>query len=209
MKSRVPRFNTYLAIGLLLCAGCHTESSRISKEEFSTLRVFLEGNSAEIAGQGTVQITRQKIPVTIEREPILTEGDLSRASVVDYPDGTFAIQVTFNDHGTLVLDMTTTAYRGKRLIVFSQFPKPGKVKKLGSAASDSMDSDTTAPILGNDSSENPDRTAAWLGAVIIRARNATGSIRITPDASRAEAARIVRGLNNLVAEVAKKNKHSS
>jgi hypothetical protein len=197
MKFCAGWFNIYLALAMVWCCGCETRSGRLSKEEFSTLRLYLEGTSADTAGQGEVQVTRQKIPMTIESEPILTEGDLATAAIVDYPDGTFAIQVSFNEHGALVLDMTTTAYKGKRIIVYSQFPHPGKPKKQEISDSAAEEASGLKP-----------RTSGWLGAVLIRARNSTGSFRFTPDASRQEAERIVRGLKNLVAEVAKKNKES-
>jgi hypothetical protein len=206
MKFCAGWFNIYLAFAIVLCSGCETSSQRLSKEEFSTLRLFLEGNSADVAGEGQVQVTREKIPLTVQREPILTEGDLSHAALVDYPDGTFAIQVTFNDHGTLVLDMTTTAYKGKRIIVFSQFPNPGKIK---GKKNDFTDSPDATDLTADEGTPLKPRTSAWLGAVMIRSRIGTGSFRFTPDASRKEAERIVRGLNNLIAEVAKKNKEGS
>jgi len=47
--------------------------------------------------------------------------------------------------------------------------------------------------------ETPDK-ARWLAAPLIRQRIADGFLVFTPDASREEAERIVRGLNNLVAQ---------
>ena len=45
----------------------------------------------------------------------------------------------------------------------------------------------------------------WLAAPIISRRNSTGIIRFTPDCTREEADRIVRGLNNSVKDIRKKN----
>ncbi len=198
MKFCVGRFNLYLALTLALCAGCASDSGRLSKEELSTLRLYLEGNSSAASGQGDVQVTRQNIPMSMESEPILTENDLRKAALLDYPDGTFAIQVNFDEHGALVLDMATTANKGRRIIVFCQFPHPSK--RSPQEPSDPAAEDGAVPKA---------RTSGWLAAVLIRSRNSSGSFRFTPDASREEAARIVRGLNNLVAEVARKTKGSS
>jgi hypothetical protein len=189
-------FNIYLAAAVLALCGCKS-SGRLAKTEFSTLKIFIEGNSASVAGEGAVQVTRANIPVTIESEPILTEGDLRAAAVVDYPDGTFAIQLSFNDHGALVLDMMTTAHKGKRLVVFAQFPKPPKPNK------DYATTNAPPPDAG------PTRTSAWLAAVLIRGRMGGGNFRFTPDASHLEAERIVRGLNNLILEVRKKSGENS
>ena len=198
MRIRLGRFNIYLALALaLVCAGCKTRALRPDKKELSTIRLFLGSKSAS-GGTGEILVTRQKIPLNLEPEPFLTEEDLVKAAVVDYPDGTFAIQLQFNQHGALVLDMTTVENKGKLIAVFSQFPALAKQKKQSASAPASTASEEGKP-----------RTSAWLGAVLIRSRTESGSFRFTPDASHVEAERIVRGLNNLVAEVNKKNKNSS
>lgn len=46
----------------------------------------------------------------------------------------------------------------------------------------------------------------WLAAPVISRRIGDGLLIFTPDANRAEAERIVRGLNNLAAKMKKKNK---
>lgn len=46
----------------------------------------------------------------------------------------------------------------------------------------------------------------WIAAPMIRKRISNGEITFTPDASREEAERIIRGLNNIAAKVQKKNK---
>ena len=52
-------------------------------------------------------------------------------------------------------------------------------------------------------SQFPD--ARWLGAPLITKRSADGIIEFTPDATREEAERIVRGLNNVVKELKKRS----
>jgi hypothetical protein len=43
------------------------------------------------------------------------------------------------------------------------------------------------------------RVSAWLASYLIRGRNESGIFRFTPDASRDETKRIVRGLKNVIA----------
>ena len=43
--------------------------------------------------------------------------------------------------------------------------------------------------------------ARWLAAPLVASRNSGGRLRFTPDATRAEAERFVRGLNNLVRKI--------
>jgi hypothetical protein len=44
----------------------------------------------------------------------------------------------------------------------------------------------------------------WIAAPLINQRNASGVLTFTPDATREEAERIVRGLNNVAAQLRKK-----
>jgi len=125
MKSWFVPFNIYLLAALCIFgAGCHTKSSSTSsqKKKMSTLRLFLEGDSLENAGMGNVQVTHDKIPFIIDRDPFLDEADVAGASLVNGIGGP-EIQVVFSEHGTLMLDMTTTANKGKHIIVMTQFPK--------------------------------------------------------------------------------------
>jgi preprotein translocase subunit SecD len=46
----------------------------------------------------------------------------------------------------------------------------------------------------------------WLGAPVVRRRISDGVLTFTPDATREEAERIVRGLNNLAVELKKREK---
>jgi hypothetical protein len=69
-----------------------------------------------------VEVTHEKFLVTINREPFLTEADLDSAKVVEGIGG-FSIQLVFGQHGTLLLDMMTTSYKGKRVVIMTQSPK--------------------------------------------------------------------------------------
>jgi hypothetical protein len=214
MKSYARRFNIYLALGaLFLAAGCssYREKTSFAKGEQSTIRLYLEGNRADVSGTGPVLVGLQRYPYTVEREPFLKEDDVRRAVMVNDPgpDGGCSIELTFNEHGALMLDMLTTANKGRHIIVFSQFPHPGtkqpKAKKVPKKSSDDNGSgmeDLQAPLpAAQPELETPgqSRASGWLAAVLIRGRNPSGIFRFSPDASREETARIVRGLKNLIA----------
>jgi hypothetical protein len=207
MNTWFRRFNIFFALAsVFLATGCSTFDPTHSKKEQTTLRLYLEGPHGDFAHIGKVLVTRNKDPFYVERQEFLDEADITKAVLVDDPsgDGTFSIQVAFNEHGMLILDMITTANKGKHIIVFSQFPIPGqkqeKVKKK-KHNEDQDDDDASAPPAAPplDSPGKP-RQSAWLTAVLIRDRNSSGVFRFIPDASREEAARIVRGLKNVIKE---------
>lgn len=123
MKLPLSRFNNYLLclLVILVAGGCASSETRKKKKEASTLRLYLEADSG--ASQGTAVPIYRASPmlVNIERAPFLDEGYLALATVVDVVGG-FAIQVRYEYHGTLVLEGATTANKGKRIAVYSQFP---------------------------------------------------------------------------------------
>lgn len=189
MKFWLRSFNIYLlAAAAALASGCGSNFFGM-KKEYSTLRVYLEGSPAE---SSMVYVTRAKTPMYVAAEPFLTEEDVSRAKLVDNPDDTFDIQITFNDHGALVLDMTTTTSRGKHLIIFSHFPPKGWKQPQ----------DTGVDAVAKPEAGQP-RVSGWLAAPLIRTGLSNGSLKFTPDATHEEAERIVRGLNNTVADADK------
>jgi hypothetical protein len=107
--------------------------------------------------------------------------------------------------------MLTTENKGRHIVVFSQFPPKGykEPKERGkSHKSDDDDvdkddlhmEDQAPPPVAEPAQPGQPRISAWLAAVLIRERNATGVFRFSPDCvSRQEAARIVRGLKNDIA----------
>ncbi len=209
MKSRHRSFNIYFAlVCLALAGGCaatmDVKKKTNPKKEQSTIRLYLEGQKADRMTAGTVLVTSNRIPFTVQREPFLDEGDLSKASIVDDADGSFYIQLVFNDHGTLLLDMYTSDNKGRHIIVFSQFPTPGqKAHQAKKKADVSDDSDLVDKSNAEPPSAAP-RWSGWLAAVLIRDRISNGMFRFTPDASRAEGLRIVRGLRNVIGKEKKK-----
>jgi hypothetical protein len=209
MKRRRRSINIYFLLAcVLLAGGCAMiKKATAKKKEESTMRLYIEGERADSTTAGTVLVTSNKIPFTVEREPFLTEGDLIKASIVNDPGGeSYSIQLVFNDHGALLLDMYTAENKGKHIIVFSQWPKVGykapKAKKKKEADSDDTDLvDANSPGAPETAATNRDpRWSGWLAAVLVRQRISNGAFRFTPDASRAEGDRIVRGLRNVIAE---------
>lgn len=212
MKIRSGSFNIYFTLALACLAatlaGCALMwDTTGAHKELTSMRFYLEGERPHSSTSGTVLVTSNKFPYIIEREPFLDESDLSKASMVKDPDGSFYIQLNFNDHGTLLLDMYTASNKGKHIIIFSQFPTPGlhakkHHKKKPDDSGDSEDS-------GDNQPEYPPgtpRQKAWLAAVLIRERISNGIFRFTPDASPAEGARIVRGLRNVMKQNGVKEK---
>jgi hypothetical protein len=210
MKRRPRSFNLYFSlVCLLLAAGCasdkQADEKKAHKKEQSTIRLYLEAHGG---GTGVVLVTRQKIPMLVEREPFLTEADLKKASLVNEPDGTYAIQLVFDEHATLVLDMTSTSNKGRHIVIFTQFPpagtKPAKEKKKKSDNGD--DDEVELPDTNTPATQvkpvdpNQPRQSAWMAAILIREGISNGLLRFTPDTTHPEAVRIVRGLKNVIAK---------
>ncbi len=170
MKIQCSLFNIYLPLAILsLAGGCKTSEERQRAREVSTIRLHLETSLSANDRSGTISVPRQNpMLIRMERDPILDEGNLLNATVVEELGG-FAIQLKFDGHGSLVLNSATTANRGKRLVVFSHFG-----------------------------------TSRWLAAPRITGPIMNGVFTFTPDASREEADRIVRGLNNVVKKLTSK-----
>ena len=119
MASRLCRFNAYLVVALLsmCCAGCQS----MKKKEASTFRVHLEVTQDGTDKNAPVPVYRQNpMYVNVENAPFLTEVHISKASVVDAM-GSFQIMIQFDRRGTWLLEQYTTAHRGRRIAIFSQF----------------------------------------------------------------------------------------
>ena len=166
MRTRSHAFNIYLLCiltGLVALTGCKSFGK---KKEASTLRLHLEVGSDGTDRSSLVAINRdQPIYVNIEKEPFLTEHYVKNAAVLEAMGG-FSIFVQFDQKGTWLLEQYSTANKGRRVAIGSQF---GEVR--------------------------------WLAAPVFTKRITDGTLVFTPDASRAEADRIVRGLNNVAKEL--------
>jgi hypothetical protein len=214
MKSRGRSFNIYFALVCVILAGggcallTDAKEAVNPKKQQSTIRLYLEGQRADKLTASTVLVTSNKFPYTVQRDPFLTEADLSKASIINDPDGDggYSIQLVFNEHGTLLMDMYTADNKGKHIIVFSQFPIPGykakkdkeKKKTDDTDNEDLIDTPNSKPDVPNGTTNSVSRQSGWLAAVLIRNRISDGTFRFTPDASRKEGFRIVRGLRNVI-----------
>lgn len=166
MKIRCAAFNTLLPwVWIALLAGCESYGGKF-KREASTLRLHLEVTSDGTGHNAPVQIYRASpLPVNVDKDPFLNEGLIVKAEVVNDLAG-FSIRVQYEQKGAWLLENVTTANKGRRIAIFSQFGE-----------------------------------ARWLAAPVMAQRITDGALQFTPDATREEAERIVRGLNNVASEM--------
>lgn len=156
---------------LALAVGCASSEEKQKRKEASSLRLFLEQEFDPGDKTTLVPVYRANPElVRIEKVPFLDEGHLTNADVVDVVGG-FAIVVTFDFHGTLVLENISNSFRGRRIAVYSMFTD-----------------------------------GRWLAAPVIGGRITDGRLVFTPDCTREEAERIVRGLNNVAIKLGNKPK---
>lgn len=178
MVIRSWRFNLYLigTVVLAIFGGCKSPE-RAAKKQVSTLRVHLQTNLASTNRTEMISVFReQPTRFQIERMPLLTEGDVLEASVIDVIGG-FGLRIKFDQRGSMLLEQATGQNPGKHFAIFSQFEE--------------------AP----DYQLNAGR---WLAAPKIEHRIADGILVFTPDASRQESDAIVRGLNQVAKKIQKK-----
>jgi len=122
MKKVFASFNLYFILAILI-GGCATSEKSKQKKEESTVRLHLEVPQTDDNGaSGVVLVTKQRIPINVDREPFLTEGELHHAEIVASPGG-FAVALNFADHGMFQLDMVSTSNKGRRVAILAQFPK--------------------------------------------------------------------------------------
>ncbi len=172
MKTHTAWFNFILVLALGAVAGaCRAPAPKAKKyKEPVALRFHLEVNP-----DGTEKSQPQTIgrsapfTVNVQKDAFVTEFEITEAEVVDDSMGGFAIRVQFNRRGTWLLEQYSTANKGRRVAIFTQF----------------------------------DDIVRWLAAPVLEKRITNGAFSFTPDATRAEADRIVRGLNEQGKEVKK------
>ncbi len=168
MKSRSCVFNGFLALALLAStAGCCTSVECKRSKEKSTLRVHLESDRGSKDRASAISVLRTSpVKINIERDPVLHEGHVVAARLVEEDGGLFSVEIQLDRRGSWALERTSVSYRGRHLAVFSDFGEE----------------------------------ARWLAAPVIQAKNSSGRLTFTPDATHEEAERFVRGLNNYAKE---------
>jgi preprotein translocase subunit SecD len=177
MKFWLGVINIYLLVVVILVSGCKTEdgkngAKKKKPKDETVLFVNVETTTDNLDRSLQVPVYRaEPTLIMIERSPLLDERDLTGASVVEGMGG-FVIRLQFDASATRRLEMATTARKGQRLAIFSQF---GQDKR-------------------------------WLAAPVIHQRILDGVLVFTPDATREEANKIVKGLNKLADEKKKREK---
>ncbi|MGN6553070.1 MAG: SecDF P1 head subdomain-containing protein [Verrucomicrobiota bacterium] len=114
-------FNIYLLPVLLgLLCGCH--STKNSKEEqLSTLALHLEVVPSSMDFSMQVSVFREKpILVTVDKEPFITEAQVSGAKVLDELGG-YVLQISFLRRGAALLEQYTTTNPGKHIAIVCGF----------------------------------------------------------------------------------------
>jgi preprotein translocase subunit SecD len=119
------RFNIYL-LALLVAGtcGCRTAKEKEQKKkekQFATLSVHIEVVPNSMDFSMAVPVFRDKpMTVTIDKDPFLTEAQVSAASVVEVVGG-FVLELKFERRGAALLEQYSMVYPGKHLAIFSRF----------------------------------------------------------------------------------------
>ena len=122
MVIRLVRYNSYLlaACCLGLLPGCQSASSKREKQ-LATLRVHLE---VPPDGTDRTQIVNightPAIELTVEKDQFLDESEIIDAGVVDTIGG-FAILVSFDRRGSMMLEQYSAKNPGKHFAIIAQF----------------------------------------------------------------------------------------
>jgi hypothetical protein len=117
-------FNLYLLVAVLLgglACSCASQKNR-NKDKLGTLRVHVESRGNLPGRSETITVLRANpVQVTISGDPILSEGNVLKASVIDTHGG-FAIKVKFDEDGTWALEQNSAANPGSHFVIFGQWP---------------------------------------------------------------------------------------
>jgi len=175
MMFKSARFNTYLTVALLLLLlgpGCETTAKKKEDKETALLSLHLQTDQLDGPHIKHISVFRAApIYLNVDEDPYVDSGNLVAAAVAD-DEGSYAIQIKFDMHGTILLDQMTSGNQTKRIAVYCKW----------------------------------DKESRWLSAKLINRRAFDGIYSFTPDASREEVERIVRGLNNVARKMIKQNK---
>jgi preprotein translocase subunit SecD len=127
MKASTSRFNLFLTLIVLLVSLCGCSMFSKKDEPMATMRIHIEisPDSTENWAKSTemVKVLRaDPVQVTIDKTPILTEGNVAAAKVISTPDAP-AIEIRFDDNGTFVLEQYSAANPGKHFVIYAQWGK--------------------------------------------------------------------------------------
>jgi preprotein translocase subunit SecD len=120
MKLWTRQFNTYLMLAAVLALFCSCQSKK-TDSLVSALRVHIETNPDSTGTSQTVSVVRSDpVPVTIDKEPILTEVNVVSARVFDTQGG-FAIEIRFDETASWILEQYSAANPGRHFVIFGQW----------------------------------------------------------------------------------------
>jgi hypothetical protein len=189
VRGRPGRFNLFFLLIAVALSGCastpEAKKRREEAKEGTQIRVFREATdfTGRAADAGSIGISKAKFPrvepveITVQKSPILDERDVKNARVIDTDvPDQFVIGVEFTEHGALVLQMNSVAIQGRRLVIAGRW-SDGKIAQ-----------------------------SRWLSAPVVRRAFDQGVLVFTPDCTRDEADRIVRGLNNVAVKLENQEK---
>lgn len=171
MVIRLTRFNTYLLAAALIGLLTGCETaSSKSKKQLATLRVHLEAGG-DMGGRGEKVTISRAANITLNIDKYpVLNESLVKQAGVVDVMGGFMMVIEFDNRGKLMLEQLTASNPGKHFVIAAQFGEKDKA------------------------------TQRWLAAPLISRRMADGTLSFTPDATRAEAEEIARGLNNVAIE---------
>ena len=198
MKERRSSFNLFLSLAaLILCWGVHgatpeekklekdlEQKKKIEAKQMAQIRVYREviefsGRASELGTLGVNKATvgrSDPVEMTVQREAVLDERDVKRATLVEQRDQSFSIAVEFVQRGSMVLHMNSVAAKGQRLVIAARWSNGTNVFNR------------------------------WIAAPLMRRALDQGVIVFTPDMSREESVLFVRGLNNVAVKLKNQTK---
>jgi hypothetical protein len=193
MKERRGSFNLFLGLAtLILCWGVHgatpeekkqakelEQKKKLEAKQMAQIRVYREvtdfsGRASELGTLGVNKATvgrTDPVEMTVQREAVLDERDVKRATLVEQRDQSFSIAVEFVERGSMVLHMNSVAAKGQRLVIAARW------------------------------SDGTNVFNRWIAAPLQRRALDQGVIVFTPDMSREESVIFVRGLNNVAVKL--------
>ncbi|MEJ0091588.1 MAG: M23 family metallopeptidase [Limisphaerales bacterium] len=126
MKVYTRRFNLYLAFVMMLAVlcGCQSEKTKANnakKKVVAALRIHIQADPSVAGTTDTISVLRSApVSVAVGHDPVLTEANIISAEVIETPGG-FAIEVHFDETGTLMLEQYSAANPGRHFVIFGQW----------------------------------------------------------------------------------------
>ncbi|HEY1789606.1 MAG TPA: hypothetical protein VGJ73_15720 [Verrucomicrobiae bacterium] len=129
MRVYTLRFNLFLFLAALLplLGGCSALGLGHKDEPVSALCVYVAvapgRSTGSTSGTETVSVLRSNpVQITIDKTPVLTEGDVLAAKIIDTPEAP-GIELRFDPMGTVVLEQCSATNPGGHLVIFGKWGK--------------------------------------------------------------------------------------